>query len=62
MTEDGVGYGFTYDRRGNLTQECRGDIPIRRYTYDTAGRMTLGKNLESGEETLYACNALGKRV
>ena len=62
MTEDGVGYGFTYDRRGNLTQECRGDIPIRRYTYDTAGMMASGKNLESGEETLYAYNALRMRV
>ncbi len=54
--------GFTYDRRGSLTQESRGGIPVRRYTYDTAGRMALGKNLESGEETLYAYNALGMRV
>ena len=62
MTEDGAEYGYTYDRRGSLTQESRGGIPVRRYTYDTAGRMALGKNLESGEETLYAYNALGMRV
>ncbi len=62
MTEGGAEYGYTYDRRGSLTQESRGGIPVRRYTYDTAGRMALGKNLESGEETLYAYNALGMRV
>ena len=62
MTEDGAEYGYTYDRRGSLIQESRGGIPICRYTYDTAGRMALGKNLESGEETLYAYNALGMRV
>ena len=62
MTEDGEEYGFTYDKRGCLTQESRGGSPIRRYTYDTAGMMTCGKNLESGEETLYVYNALRMRV
>ncbi len=58
MTEDGVDHSFGYDRCGNLTEERRGDSLIRQYVYDTAGRMVLGKNTESGEESAYAYNAL----
>ena len=58
MTEDGVDHSFGYDRCGNLTEERRGDSLIRQYVYDTAGRMVLGRNAESGEESAYAYNAL----
>ena len=58
MSEDGVTYSFGYDRCGNLTQERRGDDLVRQYVYDAAGRMSLGKNMESGEETAYTYNAL----
>lgn len=62
MTEDGAAYDFAYDRRGNLTEENRDGSPIRRYIYDTAGMLTAGENLESGEETAYTYNALRMRV
>ncbi|MDE6203812.1 MAG: hypothetical protein K2G19_10095, partial [Lachnospiraceae bacterium] len=32
------------------------------YTYNAANRMTLGKNLETGEETRYDYNALYMRI
>ena len=47
MVEDGVTYRFGYDKRDNLTREYREEELIRQYTYDFAGRMSLGKNLES---------------
>ncbi len=58
LSEDGVTYGFGYDRCGNLIQERRGEDLVRQYVYDATGRMALGKNLESGEETAYTYNAL----
>lgn len=62
MTEEGIEYHYGYDKQGNLTEERRGDSPIRQYVYDATGRMVLGKNLESGEETAYAYNALQMRI
>ena len=62
MVEDGITYSFGYDKRGNLTREYREEELIRQYTYDSAGRMSLGKNLESGGESAYAYNALGMCV
>jgi len=50
MVESGVSYSFGYDRRGNLTREYREEELIRQYTYDSAGRMSLEKNLESGTD------------
>ncbi|MCI8774048.1 MAG: hypothetical protein HFI50_09005, partial [Lachnospiraceae bacterium] len=58
LAEDGIDYSFGYDKCGNLTEERRGDDIVRQYVYDTAGRMTLGKNIENGEETAYTYNAL----
>ena len=62
MVEDGITYSFGYDKRGNLTREYREEELIRQYTYDSAGRMSLGKNLESGGESAYAYNVLGMCV
>ena len=62
MTENGVPYSYGYDRRGNLTEERRDESLIRQYTYDAAGRMVLGRNLETGEESGYTYNALDRRV
>ena len=62
MTENGVPYSYGYDRRGNLTEERRNESLIRQYTYDAAGRMVLGGNLETGEESGYTYNALDRRV
>ncbi len=50
MVEGGVSYSFGCDRRGNLTREYREEELIRQYTYDSAGRMSLEKNLESGTD------------
>lgn len=62
MVEDDVAYSFAYDKRGNLTEEYQEGILSRQYSYDTAGRMVLGKNLVSGEETAYTYNALQMRI
>lgn len=62
LTETGTAYSYGYDRRGNLTEERRNDSLIRQYVYDAAGRMVQGKNLETGEESSYVYNALGRRV
>ncbi|MCI6554034.1 MAG: RHS repeat-associated core domain-containing protein, partial [Lachnospiraceae bacterium] len=53
---------FTYDRRGNLTEESRGTSRRCAYTYDTAGRMVTGREEVSGEESRYRYNALGMRL
>lgn len=58
LSEDGVDYSFGYDRCGNLTEERRGSDLVRQYVYDATGYMTLGRNMESGEETAYTYNAL----
>lgn len=62
MTENGREYSYSYDRRGNLTEECRDGVPVRRYRYDATNHMVLGKNLETGEKTEYGYNALYMRV
>ena len=62
MTEDGVPYRFAYDKCGSLTQQWQADNLIRRYTYDTAGRMIRGENLQTGAQTDYAYNALHMRI
>lgn len=62
MESGGVRYGYEYDRRGNLTRELKGQTPIRSYTYDAAGYMTLGSNGETGETSAYGYNALGMCV
>ena len=62
MTQNGIPYSYRYDKRGNLTKESRNGNPIRQYTYDTTNHLTLGKNLESGEQTEYGYNALYMRV
>jgi YD repeat-containing protein len=61
-TEDGVQYGYGYDRRGNLIQERRGEVQTHQYTYDATNHMTLGKKLENGTQTEYAYNALYMRI
>ena len=62
LTPDGTAYTYRYDRRGNLTEEQKAGIPIRRYAYDAANHMVSGKNLENGEKTSYTYNALGMRT
>ncbi len=62
MTQDGIPYSFTYDKRGNLTHEYRNGNLMRRYTYDSTNHMTLGENLESGEQTEYGYNGLYARI
>ena len=62
MTSGEVRHGYEYDRRGNLTRELKGQTPIRSYTYDAAGYMTLGSNEETGETSAYGYNALGMCV
>ena len=57
-TENGIDYHYGYDRRGNLTEERKGEAVIRRYLYDYAGYLSRGENLESGETTEYGYNAL----
>ena len=57
-TENGIDYHYGYDRRGNLTEERMGEAVIRRYLYDSAGYLSRGENLESGETTEYGYNAL----
>ena len=51
-----------HDKRGNLIQESLDGAAVRQYTYNAANRMTLGKNLETGEETRYDYNALYMRI
>ena len=53
---------YGYDKRGNLIQESLDGAAVRQYTHNAANRMTLGKNLETGEETRYDYNALYMRV
>ena len=62
MVQDGTAYSYSYDKRGNLTEERQGDSLIRQYVYDTADRMVTGKNLVSGAQTDYAYNALHMRI
>lgn len=62
MTENGIQYGYAYDKRGNLTEERKGSSLIRQYTYDATNHMVLGRNLESGETTEYGYNALYMRT
>lgn len=61
-TENGIQYGYGYDKRGNLTEERRGGSLIRKYAYDATNHMVMGRNLESGEKSEYAYNALNMRV
>ncbi len=60
--QDGTVYGYTYDKRGNLTEESKDGSPIRQYVYDTANRMVTGKDLLSGAQTDYTYNALNMRI
>ncbi len=61
-TEKGIPYSYGYDKRGNLTEEsCAGSL-IKKYIYDATGHMSLGRNLESGEQTEYSYNALYMRI
>ena len=53
---------YGYDKRGNLIQESLDGAAVRQYTHNAANRMTLGKNLETGEETRYDYNALYMRI
>ena len=62
MVQDGVSCGYTYDNRGNLTEERQGDSLIRQYVYDAANRMVTGKDILSGIQTDYTYNALNMRV
>lgn len=62
LIENGLTYGFEYDKCGNLISERRGDALIRQYVYDTDLRMTKGLNLETGEETEYSYNAFRELV
>ena len=62
MEQDGAAYSYTYDKRGNLTEERQGDALIRQYVYDTANRMATGKNLLTGAQTDYTYNALNMRI
>jgi len=62
LMENGLTYGFEYDKCGNLISERRGDALIRQYVYDTDLRMTKGLNLETGEETEYSYNAFRELV
>lgn len=57
-TENGIDYHYGYDKRGNLTEERTGEAVTRRYVYDSAGYLSRGENLESGEATEYGYNAL----
>jgi len=61
MTENGMSYSYGYDWRGNLTEERRIDSLPQQYTYDATDRMVLGQNLETGEESGYLYNTLGRR-
>ena len=60
--QDGTVYGYTYDKRGNLTEERQDGSLIRQYVYDTANRMVTGKDLLSGAQTDYTYNALNMRI
>ena len=62
LSENGKQYAYEYDKRGNLIQESLDGAAVRQYTYNAANRMTLGKNLETGEETRYDYNALYMRI
>ena len=62
LSENGKQYTCEYDKRGNLIQESLDRAAVRQYTYNAANRMTLGKNLETGEETRYDYNALYMRI
>ena len=62
LSENGKQYTCEYDKRGNLIQESLDGAAARQYTYNAANRMTLGKNLETGEETQYDYNALYMRI
>ncbi len=61
-TEKGIPYSYGYDKRGNLTEESCAGSPIKKYIYDATGHMSLGRNMESGEQTEYSYNALYMRI
>ena len=42
MIQDGKTYSYSYDKRGNLTEERQGDSLIFQYIYDMADRMNNG--------------------
>ncbi len=55
-------YIYEYDKCGNLVKESTDGETSIEYTYNLDGKMTLGKNLVTGEETAYTYNALGMMV
>lgn len=55
-------YTYEYDKCGNLVKESTDGETSIEYTYNLDGKMTLGKNLVTGEETAYTYNALGMMV
>ncbi len=61
MNTENYGYDLLGNRTFRKTNGADG-AAVRQYTYNAANRMTLGKNLETGEETRYDYNALYMRI
>ncbi len=55
-------YSYSYDNRGNLISEKLNDTVIKSYVFDTAGNLTEGHNIETGENSVYSYNAFDVRV
>ena len=55
-------FAYEYDRCGNLVKESTDGETTIEYAYNLDGKMTLGRNLVTGEETAYTYNALGMLI